>query len=454
MSRPLDFQKASRLILDSAKASGLASVEVLATRAFATSVRANTGQVEQFQISDSSGIGVRVVLRGAVGHAYTEDRTPEALTRCLEEAAANAAVADPREHAGIAHHPEPPMVGGLYSEGLAGVGALAKIEAALAAERAARERDPRIVNVPYCQYLDNERQVLVANSAGLQRSFQANRAHLYAYALASDGGLPRSGFEVASTQHFLELEPAGVGRRAADRALAALGPRHLSTGRRAVVFDPRTAAMLLTAFAPVFSAREVLDRRSPLRDRLGAKIGSDSLTIIDDATLEGHPGARPFDAEGYPSRRTVLVERGVLLTYLHNTETAAHFGVASTGHASRSVQSAVQVRPAALLVEPTRVTRDQLLEGVADGVLVTNLMGLHSGLNLVTGEFSAQGDGFAIAGGRISHPVHSFTVSGTLESWLGGVSAVSADDLEDNDLFGAPVRTGSIRVESLSLAGS
>jgi PmbA protein len=454
VSRPLSFQAAAELILERARASGLTGVEVLATRSTATTVRANSGQVEQFEVSDASGIGVRAVVRGAVGHAYTENRTRDAVIRCLDEAVSNAGVADPREFVAIARHAEPPRVGSLYSEGLAGVSVERKIAAALAAERAAREHDPRIVNVPFAGYTDAEHHVMVANSAGLERTYQANLAHVYALALAAEGGLPRSGLEVASTQQFLDLDAAGVGRSAAERALAALGPRPLSTGRRTVVFDPRSAAMLLSAFAPVFSAQEVLDQRSPFRDRLGTSIGSTALTIVDDATLEGHPGARPFDAEGYPSVRTVLIEEGVLRTYLHDTETAARFGVTSTGHATRSIRTAVRIAPAALVIEPTVASREELLTGISDGVLVTNLMGLHSGLNLVTGEFSAQADGFAIAAGRIAHPVHSFTVSGILESLLGGVQSVSGDDLSDFSLYGTPVRTGSIRVESLSVAGS
>jgi PmbA protein len=226
------------------------------------------------------------------------------------------------------------------------------------------------------------------------------------------------------------LDPERVGRTGARRAVESLGARRGPTGVLPVVLDPESAAALLEALSPAFSGLRALRGRTVLQHKLGQKIGAPRVTLVDDATLPGIWGATPVDGEGWPTRRLVLVAEGELRRFITDFFTARRRGEMSTGHALRggySVPPAIGVH--GLHLSPTGETRPELLARAAGGLLVTNLMGLHT-VNPTTGEFSLGAAGREIlAGGELGQPLDQFAIAGSILRFFESIAAV-ADDLE------------------------
>jgi len=241
-----------------------------------------------------------------------------------------------------------------------------------------------------------------------------------------------------------------VGRTALDfteRTGRLLGARPLRTGRYRAYVEPKAFAALLAAFAPMWSARHVVERKSPLAGRVGEAIASPLVTLIDDPALPEGLATRPIDAEGTPARRTVLVDGGTLASYLTNSETARALGVENTGHAWRSYRGLLGVAPSNLFLAPG--------DGVtlAEGVLVTEVLGVHAGTNAVTGEFSVQALGLRVEEGRIAHPVENMACSGNFLTLLREITALGRDlrwEYAMRAAYGAPM----VEVRELSFAGA
>jgi PmbA protein len=224
-----------------------------------------------------------------------------------------------------------------------------------------------------------------------------------------------------------------------------LGARPLATGRRRAVLEPDVVATLLGLFAYAVSGKSVAEGKSRLADRIGARVASELVTIVDDATRTDGLASRPFDAEGTPSQRLVLVDRGVLRAFMHNSDTARRTGQATTGHAARSYASTLGVAPTNLILEPGAGVPE------GDGVIVTDLMGVHAGANPITGDVSVQAMGLEVVGGE-RVPVDDFAVSFNLFELLERVDAVG-DDLTWFPM-GGMIAAPSLAIADLSFAGA
>jgi PmbA protein len=241
-------------------------------------------------------------------------------------------------------------------------------------------------------------------------------------------------------------DAAAIGRRAAERALAQLGARPVATQEVPVIFEAPAASKVLGNLVACLSGSAVYRRTSFLAGRLGERIGADAITVIDDGRRVGGLGSRPFDGEGQATRRSVLVERGRLASWLLDSYAARKLGLRSTGNAARGAASAPGVAPTNLWLEPGRDPLDALVRSTGRGLLVTGLFG--QGFNPVTGDFSRGARGFWIEGGERAHPVEEVTVAGNLADLLRDVDRVASDLLWLGSL-GAP----SFRVARLTVAG-
>jgi len=445
----MTFEEARRYLIEQATARGV-KLEVYAERASATTVQAYGGRVNEFKLSHRVGIGLRALVNGAWGHAYTENLSQPALDRALESALENAALVAPEVHARLEAWPEPPHVGDLYGEGLSGVTVDRKVAVALELEKAALAADPRVTTVPYALYQDGESELALANTAGLARDYQANYAVQLVAPLVSEAGQSKMKVDWQFTREFEELDPTRTALEAVRRSVELLGGRPAPSGSFPAVIDRECMATLLSTFAPMFSAKMVQEGKSPLAGKLGQTVANARVTLVDDPTLPAGMASRPFDAEGYPSRRLVLLEGGALRGFMHNSETAARDGTESTGHAARGgYKGTVGVAPSNLFLEAGSGNRDALVAGLEQGLLLTAVQGTHAGANTVTGEFSLQAEGFWIEGGAVAHPLEVFTVAGTILELLANVTAV-ADDLKfSSDGVGSP----SLCVSTLAVGG-
>jgi PmbA protein len=445
----LSLPEAQRFVLNEARQRG-ASVEVYASRSSSTSVKAFQGAVSEFKLSQRGGLGVRALVSGAWGYSFTENLSPEALTRCLEDALENAGLVAPEGHASLAAHAEPPHVGDLYGEGLSGVTVDRKVGAAIALERAAMTADPRVKSVPYSAYQDGESEITVANTEGLDRGYKSNYVTQYAMPLVSEGGQNKSHFDFQFSREFEQLDPTRTALESVQKSLALLGARMPASGALPAVVENRCMAQLLETFDHIFNAKMVQEGKSPLRDKLTQRVAAEGVTLRDDATRAGGRASRPFDAEGFPSQPITLLENGVLKHFLHNTETAAKDGIESTGHASRfGYRGTVGIAPSNFYLEPGSATPAELMAGIERGVMVIGVQGTHAGANPVTGEFSLQADGFWIQDGQIAYPLENFTVAGNILELLCDIELIGNDLEFDMGGTGAP----SVRVSRLNIGG-
>jgi len=435
----MTLEEAKAFILGEARKRGL-KAEILLQKKQERAYKAFQGHLEEVLEARQGGLGLRVEVEGKVGYAYTEEVSKEALAWALEEARENALLSSKK---GFLPKGTPLGRHDLLGEGLSAP-LEAKREAALALERALGE-DPR-VRVAQGEYREVEAQAALASTEGAEGAYRFGVALLFGSVVMAEGGSLKQGWEVELSREFHALEPGKTALELREKTGRLLGARPLKTGRYRAYLEPNAFISLLMVLAPMFSAKEVLDGKSRLVGLLGERIASPLVTLLDDPTLERGLMSRPFDAEGTPSKKAVLVEEGVLKSYLHNSETARLMGQENTGHAFRTYKGSLSILPTNLYLAPGTGVRPQR------GVLVTEFMGVHAGANPVTGEFSLQALGLFLEDGE-AHPVENFAVSGNLLELLEKIEGVGQDltwKLLGSFALGSP----TVEVAELSFAGA
>ncbi len=406
-------------------------VEAYVGRGSETEIRVYEGEVESLSSAESGGIGIRVVSGHRQGFAYAGSLDADVIGETLEEARDNAGFASPDEWVGLAR-PDgvAPAELDLWRDDLAEYPPAVKVARALELERAVRAGDPRIRAVESAEWGDAAVESAVATSTGIRASSRRTACYLSAYAVAGEGADTQtgSGYSVGRSPADLDLDKAASDAvRRATRLLGAVKPRsaHLT-----VVFEPEITATLLSVIGGTLDGESVLKGRSLFADRIGEEVSVPGLTLVDDPTDPDAYGAGRFDAEGLATRRNVLIEGGVLRTFLYNTYSAARAGTASTASAVRAgFKSAPGTGARALKVVPGTRSPGQILAEVGDGLLVQSVSGVHSGVNAISGDFSVGAEGVLIRGGELAGPVREFTIASTIQRMLGGIVAVG-DDLE------------------------
>jgi PmbA protein len=448
------FDTEIKTILGLAQKQGLSDVEVFAKRSSGLTLKVSKGQIENFQLSDSVGLGVRVLLGERAGYSYTENLGSDALLRALSEAESNARLVEPKPGTVLAGEaPLPEHVPSLYNKDLENIPLAKKIELAKALEADALAADPRIKVVPGCVYSEGRSALRIANSRGLDRHYETNLTTAAVFPLASENGENKTYTEILVGRDFYAIDAKELATKAALGAVGRLGAKELPSGHYPVVFSPKAMVELLSAFAGLFSAKAALEGKSLLEGKEGALIASPLFTLMDDPLLVGGLESRPFDDEGVSSRPLAVVEKGVFTSFLHNSQTARCMGRASTGHAARgSYKGVVGVAPSNFFIQAGEASSKNVLSGENPVVLIDDLQGLHAGTNPISGDFSLAAQGVLYEGGLAQHPVHNFTVSGNFLTLLTGISAVG-DDLRFYPQ-GAFIGSPSVRVEGLAIAGS
>jgi PmbA protein len=402
--------------------------EAYAEEARQTTVRARDREVDSFSSSESRGVGVRVVLEGRLGYAWAADPDSAEAAELLEAARDNAAFATPDEANVLPQAAEADPVAGLFREAQADLGPERKVSLALDLERVTTEADRRVPRVEEAIYGDAVSRIAVASTAGLAAEYAGTDCWCMVLALAERDDETQTGHAFRVGREIDELDWEGAAREAAERGARLLGSTKPYTERLPVILDPWASSSFLGVLAGSLSAEEVQKGRSVLADRVGDEVGSSLLSLIDDGRLAEGPAAAPFDDEGVPTTRTVLVERGVLRGFLHNTETARREGTASTGNARRSSYRGVPgVSPSNLFVEPGSGSPEDLLARAGRAVYVQEVTGVHSGANPVSGEFSVGATGLRVEGGVLAEPLREMTVASTLLDMLTAVTEVGAD---------------------------
>ncbi|MCU1452773.1 MAG: peptidase family protein [Acidimicrobiales bacterium] len=403
-------------------------VEVVVGRSRSTEVRVYDGEVESLSSATSAGVGVRVVSGHRQGFAYAGSLDPEVLADTLADARDNAGFATEDAFLGLAEPdgvPVPEL--DLYREGLAALPTERKIELAAELERAVRAADRRISGVDAADYADALAEGCVVTSTGIRTSSRESSCYISASCLASDGDDTQTGFGFSVGRLPEDLDISVAAGDAARRATRLLGATKPSGGRFTIVLDPFVTAQLIGIIGSTFSGEAVLKGRSLFADRLGEEVGAGAITLVDDPTNPLAYTAGETDGEGLASRRNVLIDAGVLQKFVHNAYSARRAGTTSTANAVRGFKSTPGVGCRALSLVPGTQSQDELLASVGDGVLISSVSGLHSGVNPVSGDFSTGAEGLRITGGALGEPLREFTIASTLQRMLLDVAAVGAD---------------------------
>ena len=404
-------------------------VEAYVARGRHTSVRVFGGDVESLSSAESEGVGIRVISGHRQGFAYAASLDPSVIEETLAEARDNAEFGTVDEHLGLASPDgvEPADLD-LYRPDAASFPTEAKVQLALELEKATKAADPRIKGVESADYGDSEFEGAIATSTGIRASSRRTVCSLWSSAMADDGRGTQTGggYSVARTPHHLDVGKAATD--AAQRATRLLGAVKPASQRLTVILEPSVTATLTGVIAGLMSGMAVLKGRSFLAGKLGESVASSLLTLVDDPTNPEAYGASQFDAEGLASRRNVLLDGGVVRTFLQNTYTGRRSGVPSTANAVRGgFKSTPGVGSRALSLLPGDRDQDALLAQIGEGVLVQSVTGMHSGVNATTGDFSVGIQGLMVRGGEVAEPVREATVASTLQRMLRDVVAVGGD---------------------------
>jgi PmbA protein len=416
---------------------------------FSTSVR--LGQVETLKESGSRAIGVRVFFGQRAASTYSSDFSAAGIERMLKSALELAKICSQDPHAGI---PEAAKLGSLsgdlnlYHEDVYSLPGPERIEYARRAEKAALDVDPRLKNSEGGSFDAATGKKVLANSHGFVGEYRRSYCSVAAVPIAQDenGGMQRD-YWYAVARSFANLDsPERVGREAARRTLRRLGARRVKTAQVPVVLDPMVATSMLEHIFEGVNGDSVYRGASFLAGKLGEKIAGANVTVIDDGTMPGGFGTTPFDGEGIPTRRTVVIEKGILNSYLLNTYTGKKLNLETTGNASRGLAGTPGISPGNYFLQPGTQTPSQIIGDIKEGLYITEFLG--HGANLVTGDYSRGASGMWIVNGELAFPVEEITVAGNLKEIFNNISEIGSD-LE----FRGSVASPTIRIDGLTVGG-
>jgi len=451
-----ELRSAAQIALSAALRAGASAADAVAVEADSLETRVRGDEIDFVKQARERKVGVRALVRGARGMrsaiTSTSDLSEPALRSVAAEAVALARATAEDPAAGL---PEDGFADLAAAPDLAladpadrGVRAEALIDAARRAEGAARALDPRIENSEGSSASASFARIAYANSAGFAGDYESASHALFAEPIArANGGMQRDYWMTAARSLAALESPEAVGRRAAERALRRLGARRVPTCEVPVIFDPLTAASLWGQVAGLISGYAIYRGTSYLAGKLGEIVASDLVTVTDDACRPAGLGSRPFDGEGLPSRRTAVIERGRLASYLLDTYSARKVGGRSTGSATRSAGSPPGVGTTNLGLAPGAASLEQIIADTPRGLLVTELIGM--GFNPTTGDYSRGAAGLWIEGGEIIHPVEEITIAAHFGDMLRGIDAVGSDLLWLSRI-GSP----SLRIARMTVAGA
>ena len=439
-------------VLDICREFKVNQAEVYGEKSDGVKIKAYKSEVESLTSQSEHGIAVRVFVDGALGFAFTTNLDDLSLRDCVEKAVQNARSTNPDNLNGL---PQPGLYNELdiYRSSLVDMPVKDKVKLTVEMEKAARAYDKRISEVDTALYSDAASEIFLFNSLGFEGSFRFTECHVFLNCIARDDGDVSTSYSygIGRTTDDLDIDKLVV--KAASRAVSLLGANSIKSKKLPVMLDSEVFSQLLGAIAYNINADSVLKGRSLFVNQIGEQVGSTVVQLSDNAVIPDGFGSRPFDGEGVAKDITTIIESGVLRTYLHNTYTAKRMNTISTGNAARhSFKSVPEVGISNFVFKKGNLDKSALFSRTGNGIYVTEVMGFHSGVNPITGEFSVGAKGFLIEKGEVSKPVKEITISSDLISILKGIVELGSDF----ELFpsGGSIGCPSVLLEELTIAGS
>jgi PmbA protein len=447
VTKVLDPQDTLDHLIRAARAAGADAADALFAASVSASVSYRLGKLEDVERAESWDLGLRVFVGSQVAFVSSTDLSPRTLAELPERAVAMAKLAPEDRFAGLApaerlarsfpfldlDDPQEPATTVL-------------IERARNVEGAALEISG-VTNSEGGGASYGRNTIALATSAGFYGAYAGTSHSIGVAVLAGEGTAMERDYDTASARHATDLESAlEVGRRAGQRAVARLNPHKAKSQAVPVVYDPRVSSGLIGHFASAISGASIARGVSFLKDSLGTGVFAPGIDIVDDPHRQRGLRSKPFDGEGVANGRAVLIENGILKTWLLDCASAKQLGLETTGHAARGTGGPPSPSTTNLFLAPGAASPDELIADIREGLYVTELMGM--GVNSVTGDYSRGAAGFWIENGKIAYPVAGVTIAGNLKDMFRNL--VPANDLVFRHGTNAP----TVRVESMTVAGA
>ena len=427
-----------------ARKCGADEAEVSVVDGYEFNVDVRKGRIETLIEAGSRSAGLRVIKDKRTAYASSSDLDLGTLRRLARNAVRRAELGNPDEFAGLAPAAKERVEAAalrLFDPEIARLDSKRKIGLALETERAAL-RDRRITNSYGATFATNEIRSVLVLSNGFVGEYEQTYCGLGVGLQAGDTDHRVEDSWSSSKRHFKDLtRPEEIARKAVERTVRQLGPRKIRTQNVPVIFEPTQTAWLMGFLFGCVTGTAVYQKATFLAGKLGQRIGNERITVVDDSLIPGELGSHPFDADGLPGQRTVVVERGVLKSYLCNYYAARKLGLRPTGNADGG-----GVGPSNFYLEKGDLAAEAIIAGTKKGFLLIRTLG--HGLNSVTGDISRGAFGLWIEDGAVAYPVSEVTISGNLGRVLEGIEAVGTD-LE----FLSPVTGPTVKVAEMTVAG-
>ncbi len=425
-----DIVKIASSIAEQARADE--QIEAYVSRSTTLDIRAFNGEVEYLVSAASAGVGIRVISGHRQGFAYCGYLDDEAIKKTLSDARDNALFANEDIHASMAYPDEVEAIQmDLLDPAIASTPVSDKTRMVVELEKDARKSDPRIRQVDSADYSDVTGEAAICNSNGVQAYSEGSYCDISVSVIAGDGPDSQTGTGFSVARKFALLDRDAAMNDAVTRAVRLLGATKPTTRECTVVFDPRVTATLISVVGSALSGESVTKGRSFLANRVGEKVMSSALSLIDDPTDSRALSADRYDDEGLASRRNELVRDGVLLGFVYDSTSASRAGVQSTASGVRAGYASGPVAACRALLLSGRETStfEDVVTRVHDGLYVQSVTGVHSGVNPISGDFSVGIEGIIIRDGALAEPVREATIASTLQKMLLSIAHV-ADDVQ------------------------
>ncbi|KAF5053530.1 Metalloprotease PmbA [anaerobic digester metagenome] len=449
----MDMKMLIDKIFAEGKKQGINDMEVFYSAGSSLSLKVFQKELDGYSLSESEGLGLRGMYNNKMGYSYTEKVDETSIDLLVKNIKENATVIDSDDEEYIFEGSKEYKKVDTFNPKLEEVEEAEKIKFVKQLEEEAFKIDNRIQSVETCVYGDGYGETIMSNTKGLYLHDKSNIAYTYVVVVAKENEDIKTGMAYRTGNDFSKFNPKEIAEEAVKEALSMLGAKSVKSGDYPVVIRNNAAADLLEAFEGIFSAENVQKNLSLLKGKLNEQIGSEKFTLVDDPFMEGGLASRSFDGEGVASKYKKVVDKGVLKTYFHNLKTAKKDGVETTGNASKSsYKSSVGIAPSNLYVEKGEKTLEEIISSMDKGILITELQGLHSGLNSVSGDFSLAALGYEIKDGKIAKAVEQITVAGNYFELLKNIEETGSDlkfGLPGEAYIGSP----SLKIKKLAIAG-
>ena len=433
-------------LIGRALAAGADAADGVFIESVSLSLSQRLGKRENFGRSENADLGLRVLIGPRQAMVSSSDTSREAMDELVERCVAMARSV-----------PEDPFCGLAEQDRLAtefpdlDVCDDSEPDTEILSERAAAAEDaaravPGVTNSEGAEAGWGRTSVAIVGSNGFRHTRSGSRHSVSVSVLAGEGTAMERDYDFASTVHGEDLpSPVDIGRSAGEKAVRRLNPKKASSAQVPVVYDPRVSNSLVGHLAGAVNGSSVARGTTFLKEKIGEKLFTDAVTIVDDPLRVRGLRSKNFDGEGVGTKRLIVVEDGILKTWILDLRSARQLGLETTGHASRGTSSPPSPSTTNLYLEAGSVTPGELIADIKDGLYITEMMGF--GINGITGDYSRGASGFWIENGAISYPVSELTIAGNLMDMFAQLTA--ADDLEFRYGTNAP----TIRVEGMTVAG-